>query len=232
MSASALDPDQKQQSLWGAYLIWRQIAGPFADFVLPTPFLAEWEAEPRPARHPQARRLARAIASRVNPGTAVYLETSPRLGLATGTSLSASGWGVVPMIGRWPASRAVLPLGPLVNWLASPSPAADAPASAPPAGRSNSCFLLDGERSRPVSPATLRRRFDNRYGYGAFALPPAAHLTRQDISRILWICPTAGAPPDLVEYVESLIAAGLTLEFLPLSQLTSSRRSPFPLLTP
>lgn len=214
--------------LWDAYLIWRRIAGPFADFVLPTPFLAEWEADPRSPRHPQARRLAHVIAGRVGPGTAVYLETPLRLGLATGTRLTEAGWAFVPMIGRWPAPLAVLPTRPLVNWLAAPPTRIDVPVPSAGAGWKRICFLLDGERECTVSSASRRTHFDNRYGYGAFALPPAAHLRRQEISKVWWICPSAAPAPDLHEYAEGLVDAGISIEFTPLTSLSS----PVPLTEP
>jgi hypothetical protein len=230
---------QKTMDLWDAYRAWRVAAGLFADFVLPTPFLAGWVPVSRLPRHAQAARVVRALASRVERATAVFLEAPPRLALATGVRLSQQGWAAVPMIGRWPVRHALLPVEHLVNWLAAAPPAPQIEAGAktgdhplahgatqgPSLAQADHppvCFLLDGERDRTVSPAVLRTRFDNRYEYGSFALPPAAHLRRGGFTRVLWVGTTAGAAPDLEVYADSLAAGGLAIEFAVLTRLLHS----------
>lgn len=172
----------------------------------------------------------------------VILEAAPRLALAVGMRLRQAGWHVAPAIGRWSIEGAVLTSEPMTAWLVgaldgvgtggpagnpSAGPAggpaggagADVGVRAAPAGdltaperRRALCVLLDAERRRRVTPAALRRRFDNRYDYGPQMLPPAARLRNWGVTQVLWVGPAAALPPDLTTYGEALVAAGVMVE--------------------
>lgn len=212
-------------ALWRAYLGWRTAAGPLADFVLPTPFLAAREPAPRTPRHPLAVRLAdgltrREARARVDAGRAiVFLEAPPRLALSVALYLRRRGWRVAPAFGRWALDGAVLPGEPLAAWLSG------APGSAMPSltdGDTDAlCVLLDAERRRRVPASALRRRFDNRYEYGAQMLPPPERLRGWGVVRVLWAGPAAALAPDLQGYADSLVSAGLTTELVRLADLGS-----------
>ncbi|MDQ3703126.1 MAG: hypothetical protein M3442_19735 [Chloroflexota bacterium] len=225
-------------SLWRAYRRWRVAAGPLADYVLPAPFLATWEPPTTPLRSEGAARIARDVARRAGPGigrgTALILEATPRLGLAVGVRLHASGSAVAPLFGRWPVPRAVLPAERLTAWLTQAM--ADAPAirsASDSRARSRApgdaprllCLLLDAERGRRVSQRTLRHRFDNRYEYATFLLPPPARWQRWGVTRILWAGPAAVVPPDLTTYAESLVDSGIAVELIRLFERRASRRT-------
>lgn len=221
-------------ALWRAYQTWRTAAGPLADFVSVTPFLAPWTPVERAPVHPKAPHLVRCILERLaadgQSRTALFMEAPPRLGLAAGRRLGAIGWTVVPLFARWPAPQAVLPVEHLAGWLLScaaewpsrstprgaaekPPRVANARAPASP-GSPRICLLLDAERARAVPPKTLHRRFDNRYEYGAYTLPPGERLREWAVTRILWLGPTAMPAPDLDAYASALIAAGITLDLV------------------
>jgi hypothetical protein len=168
--------------------------------------------------------------------TALFLEAPPRLGLAAGLRLGRAGWSVVPLYGRWPAPGAVLPVERLTGWLLGVACALDAtappgaqrddalgrapPGRAPP-GRARLCLLLDSQRSRPASAGVLRRRLDNRYTYLAYLLPPPDRLTAGGVRRVLWAAPTADVPPDLQDYADALVRAGIVLDLVRLGALTA-----------
>jgi hypothetical protein len=235
MAPASARPVPGAGRLWPAYSHWRVAAGPLADFVSAAPFVASQDVAPQVPRHRLARRLARGLAVRAAagaPGAVVFLEAAPRLALAAGHHLLRLGWAVAPLIARWPAADGVLPAHRLAQWLATlpAAPAATLPAAPPATLPADSwrppsgwpaclCVLLDAERSRPVSRRTLRRRFDNRYGYLAHMLPPAARLGEWGASRVLFAGQAAGAPADLQAYLGSLVAAGLVVDFVAVSQL-------------
>jgi hypothetical protein len=229
-------------ALWGAYQTWRTAAGPLADFVSVAPFLAPWTPGARAPAHPGAAHLVRRIRQRLaahgHDPTAVFLEAPPRLGLAVGRLLSMGGWTVIPLFARWPAPRAVLPVEHLAGWLLSgaaewrertaayrhpenPPGAVDATdaveaAAVAARGSARLCLLLDAERARTVPPATLRRRFDNRYEYGPYTLPPGERLREWGIARVLWPGPAVAPAADLDEYAAALTAASITLDLVSL----------------
>ena len=215
-------------ALWRAYLGWREAAGPLADFVLPTPFL--FKTTPRLAapggrrapRHSLAGRLADGLvrheARELRAGRAiVFLEAPPRLALATAAALHRHAWRVAPAFGRWPIADAVLPGDALAAWLVG------APPSRPPTETETVplCLLLDAERQRRVTPATLRRRFDNRYDYGAQMFPPPGRLRAWGVTRAVCAGPAAALAPDLQEYAGSLVSAGLLVELVRLADLVT-----------
>jgi hypothetical protein len=234
--------EPKASPLWQAYARWRAAAGPLADFVSPTPFLAPWEPAPTVPRHPGAAGLAAALRRRVCARqrdasghapeaceTAVFLDVPPRLGLAAAVPILAGGWAVAPLLARWPHPGAVLPAAALTGWLlalaappgtslggqAHPRPPQPLPS---PGAHPALCLLLDSERLRRVSRPTLARRFDNRYAYGPYMLPPAGRLQTLGVRRALFVGAAAATAPDLAEYAERL-AAGLTVELASLSSL-------------
>lgn len=232
---AAAPPDP---SPWQAYRRWRVAAGPLADYVLPAPFFATKEPPPTPLRAAHAARVARDVARRagheIGGGTALILEATPRLGLAVGVRLHASGWAVAPLFGRWPMPRAVLPAERLTAWLTQAM--ADAPAARSAAASRTRpdvpgdaprllCLLLDAERGRQVSQRTLRHCFDNRYDYATFLLPPPARWQRWGVTRVLWAGPAAVVPPDLATYAESLVESGIAVELIRLPQRRASRRT-------
>jgi hypothetical protein len=220
-----------------------------ADFVSAAPFLAEWEPASRRPEHPAAPRLARNVAELFRatperdcgrqtvhaattprapgaparpPAIALFLDVPPRLGLAVGRRLLGAGWAVAPLYARWPVRHAVLPVERLVSWMAgggSPAGPGRRPLEAEGTRPVRLCLLLDGERHWQVSPAILRRRFDNRYDYLAHMLPPAARLRHWGVVNVQWIGRTAGAPADLDAYAGSLVAAGLSAAFASVAQL-------------
>ncbi|HEX2514563.1 MAG TPA: hypothetical protein VH257_07635, partial [Chloroflexota bacterium] len=141
--------------LWRAYRAWRGLAGPLADYVLPAPFLAPWNPFPCLPQAAGAGAVVELVARRAAPAgadeqTVVFLEASPRLGLAAGWRLGGAGWAVAPLYGRWPAPRAVLPAERLTSWLLAVAGALFPPLP----GARPLCLLLDAERERRVSPAT------------------------------------------------------------------------------
>jgi hypothetical protein len=186
-----------------------------AAFVLPTPFLWEGAVEPRVPQHREARPVVAALTARVHQDgagrVAAFADLPARLGLTTGHRLLQAGWRVAPLYGRWPAPEAVLPGRPLADWLLGLTAAMGTrhvPEAAP------LCLLLDGERTRPVSAATLRQRFDNRFSYLAHMLPPAAHLERWGVQYVVWAGTSATVRDDLAPYAESLANAGLALDVM------------------
>ncbi len=211
--------------LWGAYRQWRVAAGSLADYVLPAPFLAPWEPAGSLPTARGATAMAGELSRRAGPGTALILEATPRLGLAVGRRLRASGWTVAPLFGRWPAPRAVLPVERLTGWLARTAEGVAGPLVAPGASPRHLCLLLDAERARRVSERTLRHRFDNRYEYATFLLPPPARLRQWDVARILWAGPAAIVPEDLEAYAEALVDAGIAVELTPLPARPARRRA-------
>ena len=223
--------------LWRAYRSWRGLAGPLADHVLPSPFLAPWSPVPLLPRAAGAGAVVDLLARRTPTSagsgeqTAVFLETTPRLGLAAGWRLRGAGWAVAPLYGRWPAPGAVLPTERLTSWLlavaGAPPRSATAPvreAGAP--GARPLCLLLDAERARRVPPAALRRRFDNRYDYPDYLFPPPRRLREWGVGRALWAGPSASFPPGLQDYAESLVRAGISLDLVRLPLLPSRGRLP------
>jgi hypothetical protein len=191
--------------------------------VLPTPFLAPWEVAPRRPRHPEARAVAEDLvvcATAAEGRLAVFLETTPRQGLAVAISLLRCGWHVAPLYGRWPppvARSGVLPTAPLAGWLVwlaqSYKPRRPGAQRAEgTAGELPLCLLLDQERHRPASQRVLRRRFDNRYDYAGHMLPPAARLLRLGVRRVRWLGKAASIQEDLELYAASLVAAGIALD--------------------
>jgi hypothetical protein len=234
-------------AVWPAYPRWRRLAGPLADFVLPAPFLAPWPAAPRLPAAPGAPAIAAALAARASGAdgtdgtddaggswvtrTALFLEAPPRLGLATALRLGRAGWSVVPLYGRWPAPGAVLPAERLTGWLLGvacaldPSATAGAPRDDAPGrtspGLARLCLLLDSQRSRPASAGVLRRRLDNRYEYLTYLLPPPARLVAGGVRRVLWAAPAAAVPPDLQDYADALVRAGIVLDLVRLGALSA-----------
>jgi hypothetical protein len=216
-------------ALRAAYLGWRAAAGPLADFVSVAPFLAAWATPPRAAHHPAARRLAERVLARARAErrpVAVFLDAPPRLGLATAAGLAEAGWFIAPLYGRWPVAPAVLPVEPLARWLAAPPVVdhrddRDDHRDQPGEGVENRvyCLLLDAQRARRTSRHALRRRFDNRFEYGAYQLPPPAYWRRLGVERVIAAGPAAAMPADLEPYAEQLAAAGLTLDLLSLAAL-------------
>ncbi|HEX2514043.1 MAG TPA: hypothetical protein VH257_05005 [Chloroflexota bacterium] len=223
--------------LWQAYRAWRGLAGPLADYVLPAPFLAPWNPVPCLPQAAGAGAVVELVARRAAPAdadeqTAVFLEASPRLGLAAGWRLGGAGWAVAPLYGRWPAPGAVLPAERLTSWLLAVAGALRAPATPRPAraggapGARPLCLLLDAERERRVSPATLRRRFDNRYDYPDYLFPPPQRLRGWGVGRAVWAGPSAAFPPGLQDYAEGLVRAGISLDLLRLPPLPARGRLP------
>ena len=219
-------------ALWRAYHDWKAAAGPLADFVLPTPFLAEPETPaqdallaPRVPRHPLAQRLADGLLRREARGredaaagrTIVFLEAVPRLALAASVYLRRHGWRVAPAFGRWPLADAVLPSLALGPWLAGVVALAEPRAESGGSGEAPTrplCLLLDAERRRPVPASALRRRFDNRYEYGSQVFPPPARLRAWGVTQALWAGPAAALAPDLRHYADTLVNAGLLVELV------------------
>jgi hypothetical protein len=233
--------DGPSEALWYAYQSWRTAASPLADYVAVTPFLAPWTPVARPPVHPSTTPLVQRTVERLavngQDRTALFLEAPPRLGLSAGRRLRAAGWTVVPLFARWPAPQAVLPVERLAGWLLAcalewsgrsaprgradekPPREVEARATAAP-GALRICLLLDAERARTVPPHTLRRRFDNRYEYGAYTLPPGERLREWGVTRVLWLGPAAMPALDLDVYASAVTAAGITLDLVSLrSQL-------------
>jgi len=210
-------------SLWDAFDRWRALAGPLADFVAATPFLASWEPLARRPRHPLAAATAAALLRRVGNGTGFILDASPGLGLAVAKSLLQVGAAVAPAYFRWPHAEGVLPSTPLTAWLLSVAmKAASTKRTSVIEGAAMPCLLLDAERSLKTSPRTLRAQFDNRFTYGTYQLPPAARWRGLGVMRLVWAGPTASVPTDLEEYAQALITGGLNLELVALSSLASA----------
>ena len=196
-----------------------------------------------PAARPRGDRGPGAFGAAGDAATALFLEAPPRLGLAAGLRLGRAGWTVVPLYGRWPAPGAVLPAERLTGWLLGvacalrPATAGVAPggpsqgdregegdgdgAAAPRPDRL--CLLLDSQRARPVAAGVLRRRLDNRYDYPAYLLPPPRRLDACRVGRVLWAAPAAAVPPDLQEYAEALVRAGIVLDLVRLGDLRGAR---------
>lgn len=213
-------------TLWQAYDAWCGLAGPLADFVAPTPFLAPWDPEARQPRHPAAGRLADALVAKAGSDGGIILEAGPRLGLAVAARLLERKCNVAPVFFRWPHPDPVLPARPLSSWLLGIATCgADQPvalrstAGSTVASPSAPCILLDAERARTTSASTLRRRFDNRFTYGGYQLPPATRWRATGITRLVWAAPAAGVARDLEDYAEALVGAGITLELLSLPSL-------------
>jgi hypothetical protein len=158
----------------------------------------------------------------------VFLEAPPRLGLAVGLRLGRAGWPVAPLFGRWPAQATTLPTDDLTAWLTGIADAlvADTRVGRPPLGAAEGvpappCLILDAERRRRIDGGTLRRRFDNRYDYLPYLLPPPQSLRGWGIAHLLWAGPAAVVPADLQEYAETLVGAGIVVELI---SLPASRR--------
>ena len=207
-------------SLWDAFDRWRALAGPLADFVAATPFLASWAPVPRRPRHPLAAATAAALLRRVRDGTGFILDASPGLCLAVSQRLLPLGASVAPAYFRWPHAEGIVPSAPLTAWLLSMAITA---AGIEPAGHDNRvsmpCLLLDARRSVKASPRALRTRFDNRFIYGTYQLPPAARWLGLGVTRLVWAGPTASVATDLEEYAQALKAGGLNVELVALSSL-------------
>jgi hypothetical protein len=204
--------------LWRAYLRWRAAAGPLADFVQVEPFLSPVVSD-QPCRIGRAssrtvRRLRSLLDTswRETDRPLVLLDAPARLALGAGIGLCHLGWMVVPMIARWPVDGAVLPVTPLTAWLLGGADAAQTASAASGSRARPVCLLLDAGRDRKVSARTLRRRFDNRYAYDAYALPPVERLRDLNVGRALYIGPAAGIAPDLAAYADALATAGIILD--------------------
>ena len=226
--------------MWRAYLGWKAVAGPLADFVLPTPFLTEPTSTPPDAasaqvpHHPLAHRLANGLMHREAGGraraagdvfagrTIVFLEAVPRLALAAAVNLRRHGWRIAPAFGRWPIAGAVLPSLALGPWLCGALSERPHPSPLPQGEEPNGalCVLLDAERRQPVPASALRRRFDNRYDYGSQMLPPPARLRAWGVTQALWAGPAVALAPDVLHYVDGLVNAGLPVELVRQADLT------------
>jgi hypothetical protein len=170
---------------------------------------------------PEASGVAAEIRRRAGRASVVFLEAPPRLGLAVGLRLGRAGWPVAPLFGRWPAPGTILPTDDLTAWLTGIADAlgADARAGGPPLGAAEGvpappCLILDAERRRRIDGGTLRRRFDNRYDYLPYLLPPPRSLRGWGVAHLLWAGPAAVVPADLQEYAESVVGAGIAVELI------------------
>ena len=198
---------------------WRGLAGPLADYVLPAPFLAPWDS-PVSASAPGAAGAGavrgRCVA-RPGDGTARRQRTAsrrpsfwrrpPRLGLAAGLRLGGRRLGGGAPLRALAGARGGAPGGApdrpgcsaVAGALAPLRPATAArpgrrartrrrPGPAPSA----SCSTPSGRGASPAG--TLRRRFDNRYDYPDYLLPPPRRLRAWGVGRALWAGPSAALP--------------------------------------
>ncbi|HEX2170820.1 MAG TPA: hypothetical protein VHL09_00035 [Dehalococcoidia bacterium] len=196
-----------------AFFAWRRAGGPYGRLVFAAPFFGRLEGDPRPrSARGAAARLARLLPAALSPDEAVIVDLDPRLTLAAVPALRRLTDYVIPLIGRWPAEPAVLPVGPVLALLVDHAPG---PRERRPAGGSP-VFLLDGGRAGPVggvSARQLARRFDNRYAYQIDYLPPADGLVEAGINRVVWICESGQAASDVAEYATRLARAGLAIDY-------------------
>ena len=199
-----------------AFLAWRRAGGTFGRIVFAAPFFGRYRADPAPGRSASAQRLLR----RLLPGPlaaedAVFLDLDPALSLAALAYLRTLSDRIIPLIARWPAEPAILPVTPLLTQLVQQAPGPQARLAARHDSPGAPIFLLDGARAGPtggVSPRTLSHRFDNRYEYQQDYLPPAELLIEEGCRRAIWISPAGAAAPDLIEYEKRLLRAGLAVE--------------------
>ena len=195
-----------------AFLAWRRAGGPFGRLVFAAPFFGRLTQRPGEGR----ARAALAAFRHLLPDPpededAVLVDLEPTLSLAAVPYLRSLSGRIVPLIARWPAEPAVLPVAPVLGLLVryAPGPRERRSSAGPP------IFLLDGARAGPaqgVSSRLLERRFDNRYQYQLDYLPPGAGLVEAGCRRVVWLSPDGAPAPDLIGYEGRLIRAGLAID--------------------
>ena len=57
--------------------------------------------------------------------------------------------------------------------------------------------------------------------YPAYLLPPPARLAAGGVGRVLWAAPAAAVPPDLLDYADALVRAGIVLDLVRLGALSA-----------
>ena len=199
-----------------AFMAWRRAGGSFGRIVFAAPFFGSYVEAPVPDRSQSAHwLLRRLLPDPLAAEDVVFLDLDPALSLAALAYLRTLSGRIIPLIARWPAEPAVLPVRPLLTQLVQQAPGPQARLVSQGAAPGSPIFLLDGARAGPscgVSARTLSRRFDNRYAYQQDYLPPAEALIEEGCRRAIWISPAGTAAPDLLEYEKRLIRAGLAID--------------------
>ncbi|MGI9146370.1 MAG: hypothetical protein ACR2IK_07475 [Chloroflexota bacterium] len=153
----------------------------------PTLVAPEIEAvTPRAVRSPAARALAASLAGSLrHGGVLVVLDLEPILGVHIAALLNE--WQVangVLLLPRWPYHQAILPVDGLVHALVGQAGRLTRELVLP-----NVAFVLDADRTRPVSKRSLNdQRADNRYQLSPADLPNLAALRAHGIREVLKVC--------------------------------------------